>query len=139
MTEFENTNASPGRPGAGDSERGSETVETAILFSVLILVVFGVIQGALWFHARDIAHSAASTAYFQARLNDAGEADGTLAGHTILDSSKSSLNGSNVAVTRSATTVTVTVTGTAPTILSFLGLPQISETVTGPVERFTSP
>lgn len=139
MTDFENTEAFPGSFGAGESERGSETVETAILFSVLILIIFGVIQGALWFHARDIAHSAASSAYFQARLNNSGEADGATAGQGILDSSHGSLTGGNVAISRSATTVTVTVTGTAPSFLSFLMLPEVSETVTGPVERFTAP
>ena len=79
--------------------------------------------------------AAATSAFNAARAYNASTADGTAAGLAILNQGGSPINGANVAVTRGAATVTVTVTGNAPTFVPGLTT-AIDVTVTGPVERW---
>ena len=85
--------------------------------------------------ANNVAQAAASTAYNSARLYDASTEDGVNAGNAALTQAGTILTGTNVTVQRGAETVTVTVTGTAATLLP--GLPAtVTRTVTGPTERW---
>lgn len=127
------------KPQLKDHERGSEPVQWAILFPVVLLIVFGSVQTALWFDAKNTAHAAASAAYFQARNNNSQGTDGISAGQNLIANTKSGLSDVNVSVDRTPVTVTATVTGQSSKLLSFLPMPPIRETVTGPVDRFTNP
>jgi Flp pilus assembly protein TadG len=123
---------------AGASERGSHTVEGIIVLPVLFGIFFLVIQGAVWVHAGNIAQASASSAYNSARLYDASAADGVAAGTAAAQQSGTVLIGTAVAVDRTATTVTVTVTGNAPTLVPGWNT-FVERSVSGPVERWIAP
>ena len=117
------------------NERGSAAVEGIMVIPAVLLLVFGFIQGAVVLQANNVAQAAASTAYNSARLYDASTEDGVNAGNAALTQAGTILSGTNVVVQRNVETVTVTVTGTAATLIP--GLPAtISRTVTGPTERW---
>jgi Flp pilus assembly protein TadG len=127
-------------PGSRTSqERGSATVEAAIIFPVVLLLIFGIIQGALWFHARHVALGAAQEGARVAAAEDGGSGEDrarefitNLTGGTLIR---------HLIIRESATTqiATVTVNGQAPSLIPGVdGLP-VSQTATASVERFTWP
>lgn len=122
----------------GASERGSQTVEAIIVLPVLFGVFFVIVQGAVWLHAGNIAQAAASSAYNAARLYDAVAADGVAAGTASAQQTGTVLDGAVVVVDRTMTTVTVTVTGNAPTLVPGWDT-HVERTVSGPVERWIAP
>ena len=122
----------------GASERGSQTVEALIVLPVLFGVFFVIVQGAVWLHAGNIAQAAASSAYNAARLFDAVAADGVAAGTASAQQTGTVLDGAVVVVDRTMTTVTVTVTGNAPTLIPGWDT-HVERTVSGPVERWIEP
>lgn len=130
--------AVPGRV----TERGSTTLELVVLFPVVLLLIFGVIQGALFFHGRasllaaaeqgvragrsDGASDPAAVAAQQARqfLTDTGELD-NLTELTIVP-----------AVGEGQ--VRLTITGRTVSLLPGVPGPQVSQTASGSLERFTT-
>jgi Flp pilus assembly protein TadG len=124
----------PHRPGGPDD--GSGTLEFVILIPVLLLVLFGITQGAFWYHARNLALAAATEGLQTARTEQGTPAKGEQAATSFL-ARAGGLDTSTVAIDKTPTTVTVTVTGTAPSILPGLMNLSVSQTATGPVERFT--
>lgn len=126
------------RDARGEGERGSAAVEAVLIIPVVFLIIFGIIQGAVVLQASNVAQAAASSAYNAARLFDATSDDGVTAGDSALNQAGTILSGTNVVVQRSPQSVTVTVTGTAATLIP--GLPvTISRSVTGPTERWVGP
>ena len=122
----------------GASERGSQTVEALIVLPILFGVFFVIVQGAVWLHAGNIAQAAASSAYNAARLYDAVAADGVAAGTASAQQTGTVLDAAVVVVDRTTTTVNVTVTGTAPTLVPGWDT-HVERTVSGPVERWIEP
>jgi len=122
----------------GASERGSQTVEALIVLPVLFGVFFVIVQGAVWLHAGNIAQAAASSAYNSARLYDAVAADGVAAGTVSAQQTGTVLDAAVVVVDRTMTTVTVTVTGNAPTLIPGWDT-HVERSVSGPVERWIEP
>ncbi|MEA2703144.1 MAG: hypothetical protein QOD63_1089 [Actinomycetota bacterium] len=117
-------------------DEGSSTLEFVILMPVLLLLLFGCVQGALWYHARNLALSAA-TEGLQAARTEQGTATAGERSATSFLTRAGGLTGSTVAVDKTPVTVTVTVTGTAPSILPGLLDLSVSQTAVGPVERLT--
>jgi Flp pilus assembly protein TadG len=112
-------------------------VQTAILFPVVLLLVFGVIQGALWFHARHIALGAAQEAARAASAQD-GTGAGQRAHQFVRDLTGGTLIRSlDVDVTATPETVTVTVTGRAPSLLPGSSGVIVEQSATAPIEQFT--
>jgi hypothetical protein len=120
-------------------ERGSLTLENVIIYPVIMLFIFGFFQGALWFHARDVAHSAATAAYYAARLYGGSVEDGRLAGLNVINTNGGTVNGAEFEMSKNATTVTVTVTGSTNMVVAGFPGSSLSETVSGPVERYIAP
>lgn len=119
----------------GTNERGSAAAESIIVLPVLFLIFFAVVQGAMWIHAGNIAQAAASSAYNESRLYQATETDGVKAGYTTAEQAGTILSNVSVSVARDAESVTVTVTGSAPSLIP--GMPiAVDRTVSGPVERW---
>lgn len=115
-----------------NSEHGSTSVEMAIILPVLLLVVLGTVQVAIWHHANNTARSAASACAERARGFDHTLADGAAtAEHTLRQ--VDALTEATVEVTGDTTTVECRVSGTAPTLIR-VG-PRVSQTVTMPRER----
>ena len=123
-----------------ERERGSSSVEVVVLFPVVLLLVFGLVQGALWAHARNVAAAAAQEGVRAARAEtttpDAGRAEAT----AFLDRAggQDVLLGARVEVTGTAVEVQVAVTGTAVSLLPGVPGPPVRQSATGPVERFTT-
>jgi Flp pilus assembly protein TadG len=120
-------------------ERGSATLEIAVLFPAVLLATFGLIQGALYYHARDVALAAATDGLTAARARTGSGEEGRQAAAAFLERAggEDVLLGSSVSSVRTATTATVKVTGRTLSLVP--GLPgwSVSQTASGPVERFT--
>lgn len=120
-------------------DRGSATLEVAVLAPVLLLLVFSVVQAGLWFYARSLALTAAQEGVAAARTYGGTPALGvTRATAFITRSASSSLHGSSVTSRgSSATQVRIVVTGTSLSVLpGVAGIP-VTAVAEGPVERFT--
>ncbi|MFH8253031.1 TadE family protein [Microbacterium sp. B2969] len=122
----------------GENERGSAAVEAIIILPVVFLIIFGIIQGAVVMQANNVAQAAASTAYNAARLYNGTSEDGVSAGDAVLTQAGTILAGTNVVVQRAPESVTVTVSGTAASLIPGVPL-TVSRTVTGPTERWVGP
>ena len=102
----------------------------------MLLAIFGAIQAALHFHARNVAQSAAAEAVTAgtttrgttAAARTAAEAFITTAGDGILTDA-------TVTVNRTSTTVTTTVQGHSLAVLPLLPTPLIRQTVSGTIEQ----
>ena len=138
MLAFRNRLVTRGRSSSA-GERGSVTLENIIIWPVVMVFMFGFFQFALWLHARDLAHGAATSAYYEARLYDGTIPDAQGVGRAVIEASGGTIEGANVVVTKNVTTVTVTVTGNTSLIVPGWPGSGVSETVTGPVERFVAP
>lgn len=116
-------------------ERGTSSVEMLAVLSVLLLITFTVVQGGMYYHARDIARSAAASCAESARTMSGNPAAGSAAARTFL-AQFPNLERPTVSARAAATTVTCTVTGATPALVP-LPLPAINQSVTMPKERLT--
>lgn len=115
-------------------ERGAVSVELVIATPLLLLLIMGVIQFALWQHAEHIASAVAQQGVAVGRLQGETAAAGEDQARSVLDQLGSGvLVGSDVTATRTATTTTVTVTGHAESIVGIFSLP-VKATAVGPTE-----
>lgn len=119
-------------------ERGSASVELVILAPVLFLLMFAAVQTGLWFHARALALGAAQDgARVAAAESSTAGAGAAAAASFIADGGgETVLVGSAAVGSRTATTATVTVTGTSPSVIPGWA-PGIVQTASLPVERIT--
>lgn len=120
-------------------ERGSATLELAILFPVFLLLLVAAVQGGLYFYARAIALSAAQEGVQAARLQQHTLDDGVTAAHGYaVRAGGGSLHDVAVDTAGStATSVRITVTGTAPSLLPGIDW-GVSQQAAGVRERFTT-
>lgn len=118
-------------------ERGSVTLETAVVFPVVLMLFFGIIQGALYYHAVDVARHAAQSAVTVASARDGSAGAGQAAAESFLAQvGTGTLSGVSIAVDRTAETATATVKGNAVSLVPALELPVISQAAAGVVERW---
>jgi Flp pilus assembly protein TadG len=116
-------------------EQGASVVEWVLLTPVLLLLIFTIIQFALVWHAEQVAQAAASQALSAARIQGGTQAAGQREAQRILDQlAGGTLPTRQITVTRTVTTATVRVTGTAQSILPFFTL-HIHAEAAGPTER----
>ncbi|WP_307864909.1 TadE family protein [Myceligenerans salitolerans] len=122
-------------PAAG--ERGVASIQTVITYPVVLLLVFGMVQGVIYFHAQNVARSVANGAVQAARLETGTVADGYAEAAARLDRGRDVFASVDVVVERGEEVATATVVGLAPSLVpGFRGL-RVEQTATGPVERFT--
>jgi Flp pilus assembly protein TadG len=101
---------------------------------LLLLLVMGVIQFALWQHAEHIASAVAQQGVSVGRLQGETAANGQKEAQSVLNQLGSTvLVDSNISATRTASTTTVTVTGHAESILGIFSLP-VKAVAVGPSE-----
>jgi peptidoglycan/LPS O-acetylase OafA/YrhL len=115
-------------------DRGSTSVEmvgyTAVMLAALLIGVQVAVWGLAQLACSYAANHALQTTRVQGGTASAGRSDAT----TVLTSINGNLvTDAKVSTNRTATTATVTVTGTAVTVIPFLSLP-VSTTVNAPVE-----
>lgn len=124
------------RTAGRERERGSGTAATVVVMGLLGLLIIGMVQYAADIHGQQAAQAAASIALATAREQNGSAAAGQAAATSELAQLTTALHDPAVDVQRSATEVTVTITGSVTTLL---GITQhISVTAAGPVDRFTS-
>lgn len=123
------------------SDRGSATLELALLGPALLLLTLLIVQTAMWFHARQVAQAAAEQGARAARAYQGTEADGrqaTNASFTRLKGSRVT-EGSVTVVSRrdnAAGTVTVTLQTKAVRVTPFLPAWRVNVVAGGPIEQF---
>lgn len=110
------------------------TSQVAIVFPALLFWIMLIVQYGLWYHAKQVADTAAAEAIDAAQTPSGTAQDGEAAARSFLASS-GNLQGVTIDVHRDAATVVVEVRGDAPQLV-----PGISWSVTSraeaPVERF---
>ncbi|MFC0107926.1 TadE/TadG family type IV pilus assembly protein [Kibdelosporangium aridum] len=122
-----------------NDQSGAGTVELVVATPVLLLLILLIAQFALYMHATHIAQSAAAEALSAARVSGGTSAAGNAEGRRILGQLGSGpLQGGSVNVTRGNAEATVTITGTATSVLPFLTLTVHAEAA-GPIEKFSPP
>jgi Flp pilus assembly protein TadG len=113
------------------------SLQLAVIFPVVLTLLLLSVQAGLFFHARHVARAAANEGLRAARLYGHTAVDGQAAAAQLLRQSGGDLiSDEQVTATRDTSTASVSVTGQAISLLPGVSL-NVSETSSGPVERFT--
>lgn len=119
------------------SDRGSFTLELAIIAPAVFLLLFGIIQAGLYFHAREVAHRAARQGVEAGRAWDAAPGDGAGAARDFLERMGGSVDGPRVSDAGSTSDqVRVSVAGSVATLVPGLEL-KVSARAQAPVEKWS--
>jgi hypothetical protein len=111
-------------------------IEAVLVIPVVMVILFLVVQFALWAHAAQVAQLAASEGDRSARSLGGGPVAGMTRAQSILQGPGSDIASSNVVVAAiPGDLVRVTVTGRAVTILPGMSLP-VSAVQLGPIQEF---
>ena len=114
------------------------SAELVIATPLLLLLIMGVIQFALWEHAEHLAAAVAQQGVAVGRLQGESAQAGEQQAKAVLDQLGSSvLAGARISATRTDLATTVTVTGHAESIVGFFSLP-VRATAAGPTEAYTA-
>ena len=129
--------SSPRRHRRG-GERGSATAELVIATPLLLLLILGIVQFAIWQHATHVAQAIAQQGLAAGRVQGGSDQAATAEARSVLDQLGSGvLVHPRITATRGGATTTVVVIGEAEGILPFLTLP-VRSVAAGPTERFTT-
>jgi len=127
-----------GRRWADD--RGDAAIQMAIVYPVVLLVAIAVIQASMWYYARQIALTAAREGVAAARAYQASPADGAARAREVLGrTAGDSLRSVSVTAGSTGERVRVQVTGTAQSMIPGIAGLTITQSASGPVERWTVP
>lgn len=121
------------------SDRGSASLELVVIFPVLLLIIFGAMQGALYYFACSAALASAQEGARAAADENASTNDAQSAAASFLASAGGSdtLQQTRITATRSAATATVNVTGKSLSLLPGWDGITVHQTASAPVERVT--
>jgi Flp pilus assembly protein TadG len=121
-------------------ERGSASIQLVILLPALFAVMFLGMQAALFYHARSVAIAAAQEGARAASAESGTQSDGVAAAEAFVSDAGGDdvLSGVSVTADRTATTVTVTVTGNSLSVIPGW-TPRIEQSASLPTERITAP
>ena len=114
-------------------------MQMVILMPVLFLVMFLGLQAALFYHARTVAIAAAQQGARAAGVETGSSSDGIAAATSFVAAAGGSdvLENTSVSGSRTATEATVTVQGTALSVIPGWS-PIVQQSATVPVERITT-
>lgn len=120
-----------------DDDTG-DVVQTGIVAVALLMLVLGGLQTALYYHARNTLTAASQAGLQASRGQQQSAGQGQAAALELIRKGSGHLVASpSVMISRSATTVTVTVTGHVQSVIPGISFPTISAHAQGPVERVT--
>jgi TadE-like protein len=111
-------------------------VEFAIGTALMVTMLTVIVQFALYFHLRTVAHTAARHGLDHVRVVDGSPDEGIATANEFLDQTGRSLEGRSVSAARGPTTSTVTVIGDVVSVVPGLNL-RVEVTVDAPTERVT--
>ncbi|MET8571938.1 TadE family protein [Streptomyces sp. NPDC004783] len=127
-----------GRRWADD--RGDASVQMAIVYPFVLLAAIAVIQASLWYYARQIALTAAREGVTAARAYQAGPADGAARARQVLGrTAGDSLRSLSVSAGSDGERVRVRVTGVAQSMIPGMSGLTVTQSASGPVERWVEP
>lgn len=120
------------------TDRGSLTIEAAVLFPALLAIMLVGVQAAMWFHARSVAIGAAADGARAQSLEVAAQGDGRAAALAFVSQAGGDdvLRGVGVSTRQSPTSVSVTVTGRSMSLVPGWD-PSVEQSATSPLERIT--
>ena len=120
-------------------DRGSLTLEMAILFPLVLTLTFGAVQVGLWFEARSLCQAAAEAGVRAGKVLHAPTGAGAAAARSYLtDVSAGLVVSPNVTETRTAATIDVTCSGQAQDVIPLPGLNiAVIQSSQAGIERFT--
>ena len=120
-------------------DAGVYSVEALFVVMLIITVVLGTFQIALWSTARNAARHAANGAVLAATLQGSSEADATQVGQKRLErTSRGLFDNRTVEVTITGDQARATVSGSVLSLVP--GIPvRVNVTSTGSIERWTNP
>ena len=125
------------RAPKGD-ERGSVSAELVLATPLLLVLIMGVVQFALWQHAEHVADAVAQQGLAVGRLQGETAAAGQAEAQSVLDQLGTGvLVGPDITATRTATTTTVVVTGHAESVFGLFSLP-VKAVASGPTEDYAA-
>jgi Flp pilus assembly protein TadG len=122
-------------------DTGGVSVELAILFPIVLILLLSIVQAGMWWHARNLTLTAAHAGLEAGRTTTGTTDTAHTAATTYLDRAGSgAATDPAVAVSVSATTMRVEVSATALRVLPIPGLQiRVTQVAQGPRERFTTP
>ena len=125
------------RPRSRD-ERGSVTIQMVFLMPALFLVMFLGVQGALYYHAREVALAAAQEGAREAGSENGTRDAGVATANTFLHDAGGSdvMTSTSVSGSRTTTTATITVTGKSMSVIPGWHV-TVTQSASVPVERLT--
>ena len=139
-TEPRSPHPRPARHGL-EGERGSATLELAIVFPAVLALIMAIVQTGIYWHARTLALTAAQEGLRSASTLHGSSSTGQADAADFLHRAGADgwLTNQNVDADRTPTQATVTITGRAISLIPGLpGLP-VRQHASGPVERPTAP
>ncbi|MFI5987008.1 TadE family protein [Streptomyces sp. NPDC051555] len=116
-------------------DRGGLSLEMLIVFPVVLMTILLVVHVGLWWHAKNVAMSAAQLGVESARVRGASEGTGTAEAREFLGRAGGSISGLSVSGSKGAT-VTIRVTGYVDTMIPGLKL-RIDQHADAAAERIT--
>ncbi|MFF3876742.1 TadE/TadG family type IV pilus assembly protein [Streptomyces sp. NPDC001978] len=121
-------------------DRGDTSIQMAIIFPFVLLATVAVIQASMWYYARQIALTAAREGLTAARAYQSSPAEGAAQAQEVLGrSAGDSLRGYSVSASSDGQRVRVQVSGTALSMIPGVSGLQITQSASGPLERWTVP
>ncbi len=124
------------RPG-GRRDRGSATVEAAIVVPVVMLLLMLVVQAGLYFHTRAAAQTAAYKGLDALRVEDGSVPSARDATNTFLDRNAGALETRTIQAERSGDRAHVTVSGEVVSLVFGAHLFPVRVTAAAPIEQVT--
>ncbi|MER5549839.1 TadE/TadG family type IV pilus assembly protein [Streptomyces sp. NPDC002589] len=119
----------------GTRDRGAVSLEMLIVFPVILLLILLVVHVGLWWHARNVAMSAAQLGVESARVRGASAGTGTAEARAFLGRAGGSISHISVSGSKGAT-VRIRVTGYVDTMIPGLKL-KIDQHADAAAERIT--
>ncbi|MFC7983308.1 TadE family protein [Streptomyces sp. NPDC057336] len=116
-------------------DRGAMSLEMLIIFPVVVMAILLVVHVGLWWHAKNVAMSAAQLGVESARVRGASAGAGTAEAREFLSRAGGSISGTSVSGSKGAT-VTIRVTGYVDTMIPGLKL-RIDQHADAAAERVT--
>ncbi|WP_028649049.1 TadE family protein [Nocardiopsis sp. CNT312] len=128
------------RPRAAERDRGSNTLETAILFPAVLLLVMAAIQAGLWYYGRSVALAAAQEGVSAGRAEGASLAQASQAASAFAADQGRGMLGQTSVSTAGSTAARVHVSVSGQIVSLVPGVPiAVSQEASGAVERWTGP
>lgn len=130
--------APPCRPRFARGQRGSVTLETVVLWPAVFLLIFGIVQAGIWYHARNVALTAAHEGARAGSIGDGSDGAARAAEFVADTTSPGLLRVDAITQDVGGGAVTVTVVGESTTLIPGWTI-DVTQSSTAPIRRWSDP